>query len=188
MANVRLIRRRIISAKNISQITKAMELVAASKMKKAQLQALAGKLYAQKIYDMVMRVAERLKEVSHPLLTSPQLPTGKKLALIITTNKGLCGGLNTGLFRYCLREIADLNHYSFITLGKKGARFVAQSGWNVIADFSDISPFSLSASAVNDLIVKEFLTMHYDAVDIIYNEFITPVSYTHLTLPTILRV
>ena len=85
MANIRLIKRRIKSAKNIAQITKAMELVAAAKMKKAQAAALSGKLYAQKIYEMVMRLAKRTDYRSHPLLTTPLL-TGK-LLIVLLPNK-----------------------------------------------------------------------------------------------------
>ena len=82
MANIRLIKGRIKSVKNIAQITKAMELVAASKMKKAQAQATAGKLYARKIYDMVIALSSRVTEAVNPLLIKPKKLTGKKLVIL----------------------------------------------------------------------------------------------------------
>src|SRR3990167_9314930 len=100
MANIRLIKGRIKSAKNIAQITKAMELVAASRMRKAQAAAMAGKLYANKIFQMVMELSSRVDISYHPLLTRPKELTGKRIVLYITTNKGLCGGLNATSFRY----------------------------------------------------------------------------------------
>ena len=173
MANIRLIRRRIKSAKNITQITKAMELVAASKMKKAQAQAQAGKLYAQKIYETVMKLASQVDYKAHPLLRIPEKLTGKRLVVLISTNKGLCGSLNTNLFRFTLRELGDLKHYTFVTLGKKGARFLAQMGASILADFSDTTPFVSHVGAVNDLVTREFLSGNFDGVDILYNEFIS---------------
>lgn len=173
MANIRLIKRRIKSAKNISQITKAMELVAASKMKKAQSKALAGKLYAEKIYEMVMRLAAKANYAAHPLLAKSQKVTGKRLVVFISTNKGLCGSLNTNLFRFAYHEFSAVGSYTFITLGKKGARFLAQVGGTVQADFSDTTPFETNVSAVNDLVTKEFMAGSFDGVDIVYNEFIS---------------
>src|SRR5436190_16249225 len=103
MANIRLIKNRIKSAKNISQITKAMELVAASKMRKAQAAAIAGKLYANKIRDMVVTLASRTDSLNHPLLQTVTSDTQKpRLVLLVSSNKGLCGGLNTNLFRTVL--------------------------------------------------------------------------------------
>ncbi len=98
MANIRLIKGRIKSAKNIAQITKAMELVAASRMKRAQAAALAGKLYAGKIYQMVMELSRCVDVVSHELLTRPKKLTGKRLVVYISTNKGLCGGVKRTRF------------------------------------------------------------------------------------------
>ncbi len=172
MANIRLIKRRIKSAKNIAQITKAMELVAASKMKKAQAQALAGKLYAQKIYDMVMLLSTKVDVTYHPLLAKPAV-AGKRLTILISTNKGLCGGLNTTLFRFAVREFGMHSPHDFIALGKKGALLLAQTGNTVIADFSGEIPFSKTVPALTQLAISEFTKGTYDGVDLVYNEFIS---------------
>lgn len=171
MANIRLIKRRIKSAKNISQITKAMELVAASKMRKAQTQALAGKLYANKIYEMVMRLAGRPEKLEHPLLVKPHL-TGKRIIILVTTNKGLCGGLNTTLLRTFLRQYEGQKQNTYLTLGRKGAEFAAFLGFNVAADFSATVPFVANVPALTDYITREFISGKFDGVDILSNEFI----------------
>src|SRR5438045_2585587 len=125
MANIRLIKGRIKSAKNIAQITKAMELVSASKMRKAQLAAVAGRLYAQKIYEMVLRLSSKVTLVDHPLLRKPERINGKRLVVLISTNKGMCGGLNANLFRQFHRDYPNAGDYDCVTIGKKGASFVA---------------------------------------------------------------
>ncbi|MFZ5845057.1 MAG: F0F1 ATP synthase subunit gamma, partial [Patescibacteria group bacterium] len=143
MASIRLIRGRIRTARNIAQITRAMELVAASKMRKAQAQAQAGKLYADKIYEMVITLSGSVRFAEHPLLSVPKKPVGKRLLILISTNKGLCGGLNTSLFRFLLKEYPDINRHDFVTLGRKGAGFVTRGGSQLKADFSQ-TPFTQS--------------------------------------------
>lgn len=173
MANVRLIKRRIKSAKNIAQITKAMEMVAASKMKKAQAAAISGKLYAQKIYEMVLRLSAKADVSHHPYLKKPALVTGKRLVIFVSTNKGLCGGLNTNLFRFLSRSYGLTESISFLTLGKKGAGYIAQLKRPLVADFSTTVPFATAVPAVVDFITNEFLQGNYDSVEIVFNEFIS---------------
>ncbi len=178
MANIRLIKRRIRSAKNISQITKAMELVAASKMKKAQAAALSGKLYAEKIYEMVVRLARKVDRASHPLLQSPKLMSGKRIVILISSNKGLCGGLNTNLFRFLLKEYGYLKNIMFVTLGKKGAMFLTITKHTIKADYSDTLPFITTVPALTELIVKEYVEGRVDGVDLVYNEFVSALKQT----------
>lgn len=173
MANIRLIRGRIRSAKSISQITKAMELVSASKMKRAQAQAQSGKLYAQKIYEMVMQLARRVDITSHPLLVKPKVLTGHTLVILITTNKGLCGGLNTNLFRFLMHQFPQLKQQDFITLGKKGASFVTVSKGTLEADFSEKTPFISVVPALTELATDHYLRGQVDQVVLVYNEFVS---------------
>lgn len=170
MASIRILRRRIKSAKNIAQITKAMELVAASKMKKAQQAAISGKLYAQKIYDMVSRCSTGIDMSIHPYLTKPQKLSGKRLVILISTNKGLCGGLNSNLFRFYIRTFPTLPVIDTITIGKKGAETVVRLGGKLLADFST-PPFIDGVPALTELFTKEYLQGSYDGVDIVSNEF-----------------
>lgn len=176
MANIRTIRGRIKSVKNIAQITKAMELVAASKMKRAQQAALSGKLYASKIYQMVMELSSRIDVSLSPLLTKPKVPTGKRLVIYVTTSKGLCGGLNTTSFRFLTGAYETIKNVSFVTVGRKGAHFVSQLGGEVVADFSDSTPPTGAVPAIIELVTEEFLSSRIDAVDIVFNEFLSVVK------------
>jgi len=171
MANIRLIKRRIRTAKNIAQITKAMELVAAAKMRKAQGAAKAGKLYADTMYDMVMRLSSQVDLTGHPLLAMPEA-SGKRLIIMITTNKGLCGGLNANLFRFFLRQYGGtIRSHAYITLGRKGTDFLARSGALVSADFSTSPPFVDAVPALTELVTREFLTGAYEGVDLVFQQF-----------------
>lgn len=175
MANIRLVKRRIKSAKNIAQITKAMEMVAGSRMRRAQQQAISGKAYAMKIYEMVLRLAPRVDPGNHPLLGGPKTISGKRLIITISTNKGLCGGLNTNLFRFMGREYSDLGHANHVVIGKKAASFLSRVApiQSILADFSEEVPFVRTVPAVTSMITKSFIGGECDGVDLIYNEFIS---------------
>ena len=173
MSNIRLIKNRIKSAKNIAQITKAMELVSASKMRKAQQQALSGKLYAQKIRDMVCSLASRTDITTHPLLRMPLTNTKKRLVILIATNKGLCGGLNVTLFRSMMKDYPLFDNVEFVTLGKKGTTFITQMHGVLKADFSDKIPFVDSVPALTQQLTEAFLSGSVLGVDIVYNEFVS---------------
>ena len=173
MANIRLIKSRIKSAKSISQITKAMELVSASKMRKAQASALAGKLYAQKIRDMVFSLAARTDISNHPLLQQPLTDTKKRLVILISTTKGLCGGLNITLFRTMMKEYPSFENLEFVTLGTKGTNFVTGMHGVLKADFSDNVPFVDSVPALTELLTEAFLSGAVTGVDVVYNEFVS---------------
>ncbi len=171
MASIRLIRQRIRSAKNIAQITKAMEMVAASKMKKAQEKALAGKPYADKIREATLDLAQRIDIKLNPLLL-PGNPDGKTVIIIISTNKGLCGGLNTNLFRLLYKEFGKYKNIAYLTLGKKGQNFAVRIGRQLVADFSDKVPFVQNIPPVTKIIVDGFIAGLYKEVYISYSSFI----------------
>ncbi len=174
MANIRLIKRRIKSAKNIAQITKAMEMVAASRMRKAQQAAAAGKAYAQKIYEMVLRLAPRVDAQHHPLLAKPKTVTGSRLVIVISTNKGLCGGLNTNLLRYLSREYTEFARHRYVVFGKKAASFISRMAEDKLtADFSQTLPFVSAVPALTSLVSKEYISGTCDGVDLVYNEFVS---------------
>jgi len=177
MASIRLLRNRIRSVKNIAQITKAMEMVAASKMKKAQTQALSGKLYAQKIFDMVMELGSRSDTKHHPLLMKSN-GSGKRLIILLSTNKGLCGSLNTNLFRFFMDAYPAIDANEYVTLGKKGADIVVRTGGSLKADFSQSPTFIETVPALAELAIEGFLAKNYDGVDLVYNEFFSALKQT----------
>jgi F-type H+-transporting ATPase subunit gamma len=130
MPSTRDIRRRIKSVKNTRQITKAMELVAASKMKKAQATAMAGRPYAQLMSRMLAALAPRADAAQHPFLQQREVKT--RGILLIPTDQGLCGPLNGNLFKL----VMDIKTPAkFVVVGRKGAQFLARTQRDVIADF-----------------------------------------------------
>lgn len=167
MASTRDIRRRIKSVKNTRQITKAMEMVAASKMKKAQQAALSGRAYAQLLAKMLARLAPRLEEVKHPYLEKREIKT--RGILLVTTDKGLCGPLNGNLFKLVAEIKTPAKYYS---IGRKGAQFLARNKRDLVADFhvSDKLAFAEVKVAV-DLMVKAYLEGEIDTIEVIYPRF-----------------
>lgn len=172
MANLRAIKHRIGSAKNVSQITYAMQMVAASKMKKAQVAAISGRPYAEKIAEAVSNFATGINRSLHPLL-SVNL-TGPTLVVLITTNKGLCGGLNLNLLKTVQKYISseESQEYVWITIGKKGEAFAMKASGEVIADFSTGS-LTNHAASVTKLITDMYLSHSANKVLIAYNKFIS---------------
>lgn len=173
MQNLRQIKNRIKSAKNIAQITKAMELVSASKMKKAQAAAESGKLYAEMIREMVMKLGSKVDMSIHPLLMKPKTVSGKRIIVFISTNKGLCGSLNTNLFRYVLTQYPHIAKQEVVALGQKGALFASGMGSHILADFSHSGHFTSVVEAVTELVKEKFLAGEIDGVDIAYNQFVS---------------
>ena len=167
MASTRDIRRRIKSVKNTRQITKAMQLVAASKMKKAQQAALAGGPYADLLADMLAALDARLDEAVHPFLA--QRPVKVRGILLITSDKGLCGPLNSNLFRLVAEVSAPAK---FCAIGRKGAQFLARTRRDLIADFPvhDRVPFS-EVKAAAEFMVQRFLEGTIDTIEAIYSRF-----------------
>lgn len=172
MASIRIIRRRIKSVQNISQITRAMEMVAASKMKKAQQAAILGKPYAEKIYQTTRELASRTEQQFHPLL-GKGAPQAEKLFVLISTNKGLCGGLNTNLFRYISKLEGAGKNSEFITVGKKGESFIVRNGSHLVADFSDKAPFTDCIPPLAQIIIDGFISGKYNEVHLVFNSFMT---------------
>lgn len=169
MANLRDIRRRIKSVTNTAQITRAMQLVAASKMKKAQDQALAGRDYAQQLTQMLFDIRRNFVGDSHPLLE--QRAGNRELVLVISTDKGLCGPLNTNLARKILAHTPPDAH--FVTVGRKLRIMCEKLGKKVIADFTvrDPVPFS-QTRPIAKYITQQFIDGHYDKVSIAFTSFV----------------
>jgi F-type H+-transporting ATPase subunit gamma len=178
MASTRDIRRRIKSVKNTRQITKAMELVAASKMKKAQAAALAGRHYAQLMAEMLGALSTRVEESQHPFLVKRAVKT--RGIILITSDKGLAGPLNGNLFKV-VGEIKGPAKYAVI--GRKGAQFIARTHRDLLADFpaNDRVKFS-DIRVVAEFMVKQFLDGNVDTVEVIWPRF----RNTLVQVPTVM--
>jgi F-type H+-transporting ATPase subunit gamma len=173
MANTQDIRRRIKSIRNTAQITKAMQMVAASKMRKAQQHALAGRPYAALMNKVLVSLQRRTDPRLHPLLAIR--PVEKELVLIIGTDKGLCGALNTNLFR----EAANFEQAktAFVVTGKKARQFVARTKRELLADFElKDSPNFVESKPLSKFCMEKFLRHEVDKVSVLYTHFINTIS------------
>jgi F-type H+-transporting ATPase subunit gamma len=179
MASTRDIRRRIKSVKNTRQITKAMELVAASKMKKAQQAALACRPYAELMSQMLGALADRVEESQHPFLAKREVKV--RGIILITSDKGLCGPLNSNLFKL----VTDIKTPAkFAVIGRKGAQFIARTRRNLLADFpaNDRATFA-DIKVVAEFMVKQFLEGNVDTVELIWPRFRNTLVQVPSTLP-----
>jgi F-type H+-transporting ATPase subunit gamma len=172
-ANTRDIRRRIKSIKNTAQITKAMQMVAASKMRKAQQAALAGRPYADLMNKVLVSLRDRADVSLHELLQ--QRPVQKELVLIISTDKGLCGALNTNL----LREAAQFSteNTGYVAAGRKGLQFLARTRRKLIADFPlPDSPSFRDTKVISKFCIDQFLSGEVDKVTVLFTHFVNTLS------------
>ena len=167
MASTRDIRRRIKSVKNTRQITKAMELVAASKMKKAQQVALGGAPYAALMAKVLAAISHGIEESAHPFLVHREVRN--RGILLISTDKGLCGPLNANLFKLVTEVKTPAKFYS---IGRKGTQFLARTKRTMVADFQvhDRVPFN-EVKVASQFMVKEYLEGAIDTIEVIYPRF-----------------
>jgi F-type H+-transporting ATPase subunit gamma len=173
MANTQDIRRRIKSIRNIGQLTKAMQMVAASKMRRAQQQALAGRPYAALMNRVLVSLQKRTDPRLHPLLDIRDVK--KELLLIISTDKGLAGALNTNLFREAANF--DSTKTVFVVTGKKARQFVARTKRQMLADFElKDSPSFVETKTISKFCTEKFLSHEVDKVSVVYTHFINTVN------------
>src|SRR2546429_3351486 len=173
MASTRDIRRRIKSVKNTAQITKAMQMVAASKMRKAQQSALAGRPYATLMNEVLGEVSFNAGDFTHPLMEKRDVKN--RGVIIIGTDKGLCGALNSNL----LREAAkfDKATTTYITAGRKAAQFIARTRRQLAAEFTyKDAPLFSEARAISRFAQDLFIKRDVDAVDILFTNFISTLT------------
>jgi F-type H+-transporting ATPase subunit gamma len=180
MPSTRDIRRRIKSVKNTAQITKAMQMVASSKMRKAQLAALAGRPYAALMNNMLAHVAGHSGDFTHPLLERRE--GGKRAVILVSTDKGLCGALNSNLMREAARF--DKATTIYISAGRKGAQFVARTRRQLGAEFTyKDAPLFAEARAISKFAQEMFVKGEVDRVDVLFTTFISTLNQKPETLP-----
>lgn len=176
MANIRLIRRRIKGIQSTAKITRAMEMIATSKMRKAQERGLAGRPYAEKIMQVMADLAalRREGEEMHPLLQSRPV---KKIGILhIAPDRGLCGGLNTNLNRkttgFMLEQTVPV---SLVTVGRKGRDFMHRYGREIRAEFIGLGdrPGWLDTLPISRIIIDDYTSGEIDRVYIVYPQFIS---------------
>lgn len=174
MPSTRDIRRRIKSVKNTAQITKAMQLVAAAKMKKAQDQASNGRAYAEMLNKVLVNLKEQAEEGVHPFFSEGK--GDKTLVLVIASDKGLCGALNTNLFKKLITTKIE-GDVDYVTIGKKAVQAINRLRRTLIADFPIKDPAKFAeVRAVGRFVQDKFRTGEYKRVLVVFNNFINTVT------------
>jgi F-type H+-transporting ATPase subunit gamma len=185
VASQRDIRRRIGSVKNIKQITRAMQFVAASKLKRAQDATLAARPYSEKLDEVLADLAAVLDGEDHPLLAKPE--SAKRLIVLITTDRPLSGPLNTNIVRFVARDIVDNpGDLALITVGRKGRDAMRRTGIPLEAHFATFGdrPTFADVLPLARLVTDDFLAGTYGRVDIVYSQFVS----TLVQRPTALTI
>jgi len=175
MPSTQDIRRRIRSVKNTKQITKAMELVAAAKMRKAQQYALATRSYANLAWEMLKNLSDKTDPRLHKLL-SHRKGGGKSAALLITSNRGLIGAFNNSLIKKALEFAGGGSEQTdVISMGKKGRDAMRKRGFNLVAEFNKEDTISSiqDIRPVSGFLLKEFLENKYGKIVVIYMDFVS---------------
>jgi F-type H+-transporting ATPase subunit gamma len=185
MANLRDIRRRIKSVKNTAQITKAMQMVAATKMRRAQQAAITLRPYGSLLDDIAGHLYATMGagQISHPLL-QPRKKSGKTCALVVTSEKGLCGPLNTNLLREVIRD--DSPDKVYVSVGRKGRQVLARMGKNLLADFElKDRPTFAESKTVSRFLLKNFEEEKFDAIEIYFSRFVSTLSQVPVRIPLV---
>ena len=189
--NSKEIRRRIKSTQSIAKITKAMELVSAAKMRKAQLAAQVSRPYATLSAELLRNIAGKMGEVTHPLMK--RVVDGAKnplriLAVVVTSDKGLAGSFNSNVIAKAVGLLKDegRERFDFVTVGRKGTDAIKRLGGNIIATFpgKDKAITSADSRPIAEIAMAEFVAGKYEKVFIIYPQFIS----TLVQKPNILQL
>jgi F-type H+-transporting ATPase subunit gamma len=186
MASARDIKKRIKSVKNISQITRALEAVSASRVRKAQARVLASRAFSEKAWEILLNVqkaASRGAEL-HPLLTARD-DVNEVMIVLITSDRGLAGAFNSNIIRVAQRFGQRLGKpVRYVTVGRKGRDSLIRARANVIAEFSDFpsDPTVADLKPIARLAIEEFLSGHVDQVFIAYTDFINTLTQRPVVL------
>ncbi len=186
MPSTKEIKRRIKSVKSTKKITKAMELVSASKMKRAVSQTLASRLYSTYSWEILTSLSERLDDITHKFFIENK-NTDKDLIVLITSNRSLCGGYNSQIIKKTIAKLREeVSAADIVTVGKKGDSAMRRIGQSVVATFTDI-PDNLTLRDIIPLstyVTDEFRNAKYGKIYIAYTDFISALSQK----PTIKKI
>jgi F-type H+-transporting ATPase subunit gamma len=177
VASQREIRRRIAAVKNIKQITRAMQFVAASKLKRAQDATLAARPYSQKIDELLADLAVVIGPEDHPLLVRRE--GGKRLVVLITSDRGLAGPFNTNTIRFAAQEITEHSgDMAVVTVGRKGRDAMRRSRVPMEAHFEGFGdrPTFADVLPLARLITDDYLAGTYSRVDIVFSQFVSTLT------------
>ncbi|TGE33938.1 ATP synthase F1 subunit gamma [Desulfosporosinus sp. Sb-LF] len=177
MAGVRDIRRRIRSVRNMQQITKAMKMVSAAKLRKAQQKLNAARPYAHQLQGVLERLAQAPVDTVHPLLI--KRPVEKVVYVVITSDRGLCGGYNANLIRKTAGLIAETSqNVKLVTVGRKGRDFFRRGKIEFLAEFVALGdePSYNQAKEIAQEVVRLYEQGEADEVYLMYTEFVSAIN------------
>jgi len=187
LANIRIIRRRIRGVQSTAKITRAMEMIAASKMRQAQERGLAGRPYSEKIFQVIADLAAlpRAGEVAHPLLQ--RRPVTKIAIVHITPDRGLCGGLVANINRYIASFILEQSvPINIIAVGRKGLDFMRRCQQRIYAEFTGLGdrPSLLDTLPISHIVIDDFSSGAVDEVYLAYSRLVT----TMVQKPVLIKI
>lgn len=186
MASGKEIKNRIKSVKNTKKITKAMELVAASKMKRAVSATLSSRLYAEYSWNVLSSIAKNIKDIKHPLFTERDATNGQKdiLLVLITSNRGLCGAYNSQVLKKTVKMLQKASdstqkmNVSVVTVGKRGDNAMRRMGQEIVATFSEL-PDTIKLRdivPISEFLLREYNANKYHKILIAYTDFVSALS------------
>lgn len=181
--NIRTVRKKIKSVKNVRKITKAMQLISAVKMKKVVQAELDGRPYRDTLTALIRSLSGRVDTAVSPLLSVASGAPDKDLIIFVSANKGLCGAYHVNLLKYIVKNI-DLSRSEFITVGSKGAQALGRFDRDIIADYSSGTPES-KVSAIFAFACEAFISAKYSSIKLLYTRYFSPVR-SSVELTTIL--
>ena len=177
MASARDIKRKIKSVKKTQQITKAMKMVAAAKLRRAQEAAIAARPYAVKLTEVLGRVANAAGDVSHPLL---EVRDEKKVAyIVITADRGLCGGFNSNTIRYAVRELKNIDNPSIIAVGRKARDYFKRlDNVQMAVSYVGLGEYVHfgQAQEIAKFVIEKYTEGEFDSVYLVFSEFINTLT------------
>lgn len=172
--NIRTIRKKIKSVTNVKKITKAMQMVSAIKMKKAQQVAIDGRPYQMEIENIIRAVSPKIDPSLSPLISQPKDKIQRKnLAIVIASNKGLCGSFNFNLLRFIVKN-TDFKNTDFVIVGKK-ANLLSKFSATIMADYSSNVPLN-NVSALFEFALNKYLDKTYERIDLYHNQFVSTIQ------------
>lgn len=176
MASLQDIRRRIKSVKNIQKITNAMNMVAASKLRRAKENAINNRPFAKKLEEVVKEIAGNAVNVKHPLLEVRE--EGKKLLIVMAADKGLAGAYSSNVMKEALKHIENKDNTEIVAVGKKTGAFFKVRGYKVSKDFVGFTerPNFEAAKAVSDFVISRFKDGDVKEVVLIYSRYVSAIS------------
>ena len=190
MANLKSIKKRIVSVKNTRQITKAMKMVSAAKLRRAQENVVAARPYAKKLGEVLQRLAQNQESDGHPLLE--KRVAEKALVILVTSDRGLCGGFNANISkaaeRFIKERTADYTEISLLTVGRKGYEFL-KNRQTIRRNYTGVlsSLNYQTAAMLAQEVIEGYLANDYDEVFVLYNAFRSVMSQD-ITLQQLLPI